>query len=203
MGLGKKKNLPLIYPTNVTLKVFAKDYWRQFSTVERNWLLKSHMFPNAVVKTPISRRVCCVLLVVSILLLLSSSSHQAQTRRTLALPSSYTTHPSTGTNRWCGRNTPRIRNIWISCHSQCQREDTGTGGWLSTAAPMLQGHDHARIVAARRVIYSWCEGYQSGAYQSHLINSSYPPIQSVTLQVRAQIKGKITATQKPINLFTT
>lgn len=77
------------------------------------------------------------------------------------------------------------------------------GGWLSAAAPVLQGHDHARMAADRRVIYGWCEGYQSGAYQSHLINSSYPPIQSVTLQVRAQIKGKITATQKPINLFTT
>lgn len=45
----KKVSLPPIYPTNVIVEMFAKDYWRQFSTVESNWLLKSQMAPNMVV----------------------------------------------------------------------------------------------------------------------------------------------------------
>ena len=68
--------------------MFAKAFWRQFSTVEWNWLFKSQVVPKVVVKTPISQG--SAPLVVSILLPLSSFFCQAQTQKTLALPSSCT-----------------------------------------------------------------------------------------------------------------
>lgn len=112
--------------------MFAKVLWKQFSTVEWNWLLKSQVVHKVVIKIPISET--SAPLVVSILLLLYSFSHQAETQKTLALPSSYVPHPTSGTSRWCGRNSLRISDIWISHPGQRQREDTGREtGW----APQL------------------------------------------------------------------
>lgn len=88
------------------------------------------------------------------------------------------------------------KHLNFSHQTQCHKANTRKVRWLSTAAPMSQGHSHARMAADKWAIYGWCEGYQNGAHQSHLITSSYLSVQSDTLQVKAQTRGKIT-TQNP------